>query len=211
MGQVFVALKNGNSVKLGGVAVLIYQPSVVSAILSAARSNSAAARPPLDAAVRNAEAKAAKTRAASEQASKASENARTNLNLTLKRLDTNDLDFIKKALPIHAEMDKFRAREAACEKAHLESLEAVVKARTELLQHTAAAYLERTSWPTPDFKAVTDADGNFSARLPAREFVALVSASRKIGDTDEKYLWIQTISPSEPGRILFSNENLFRE
>lgn len=191
-GQVFVALRNGESVRLGGVAVLIYRPETANVFLDQARSNSAAARPPLLAAVNAAEEATAKAKAACRQADTALQNA----------IQNGAQDDLRR---------QFRNRQKSAIDANIAALDVQIEAGKKLAANSVATRLRTFDLPSPDFKSVTDADGKFTASLPAKEFVAVVRASRMIGKFTESYLWVETIPANQTTPVLFSNENILRE
>lgn len=208
-GQVFVTMKNGGTVKLGGVPVSIYQPETVSAILSQVRSNSVAKEPALQTALSNAKSKQAATSVARQASWGAFTNAHTNLNAMLKRLKADDSFFDNKTRQ-QAELEKFADRHLAKKELDLEANKVLLSALQAVADNWVKNSIYNAKWPSPDFKSMTDADGNFACRLPSgREFVAVVFASRKVADSDEKYAWVQTIPAGV--RLLLSNENMLNE
>jgi hypothetical protein len=209
-GQVFVATKGGNTVKLGGVPVLLFSAEVVAAKLTEVRSNSVAGISRGLERLRAAEAAQVKTKAARAVTAKPLATASMNLNNMLARTKATDLAFFDTRDRLQAELQGFADRHDAVALADEQAKQAVSAAESEVLRHTPTAHLLKAKWPTPDFKSTTDADGNFSARLPAgREFVAVVFASRLVGDTQERYAWVQTVPANV--RLLLSNENRFSE
>lgn len=208
-GQVFVATKGGNTVKLGDVPVLLFSAEVVAAKLTEVRSNSVAGISRALGPLREAEAAQVKTKAAREASWKAFTVAHTNFNIMRAKMTADDF-FGSKGARIQTEFDGFQNRHLANKEADLRAELVVLDAKTAVLTNTPTEHLLKAKWPTPDFKTTTDADGNFSVRLPAgREFVAVVFASRLVGDTQERYAWVQTVPANV--RLLLSNENRFSE
>jgi hypothetical protein len=208
-GQVFITMRNGNTVKLGGVPVMFYRFDVATANAAAARSNSVLAQLGALDKVKAAMAHQTKTKEAREVSWKAFTVANTNLNRMLANAPKDD-NLIPLRGRLQAELQKFADRHDAVAKVNEDAKLAVKLAEAEMARNTGRDHLMRLKWPTPEHNTLTDADGNFTAKLPAgREFVAVVFASRSVGADEEKYAWAQTVPPN--GKLLLSNENLFKE
>lgn len=202
-GQVFITMRNGNTVKLGGVPVMFYRFEVAATNIAAARSNAVVAQLPTLDKIKATLAHQTKTKEAREATFKAFTVAHTNLNRMLASAP-ND------RARLQAELQKFKDQRDAAIKADNDAEFLVRVAKAELARNAPITHFMRLKWPTPDYNTLTDADGNFTARLPAgREFVAVVFASRTVGDREEEYAWAQTVPQS--GKLLLSNENMFRE
>lgn len=209
-GQVFITMRNGNTVKLGGVPVMFYRFDVATANAAAARSNSVLAQLGALDKVKAAMANQTKTKEAREATFKAFTVAHTNLNRMMASVPSDLPSREATRNRLQAELQKFEDRRHAASKADDDAKFAIKLAEIEAAKHTPGEHLMRLKWPTPEHNTLTDADGNFTAKLPAgREFVAVVFASRSVGADEEKYAWAQTVPPN--GKLLLSNENLFKE
>lgn len=220
-GQVFIAMQNGSAVKLGGVPVLIYPASVAATNLAAVREAVRARNAELVANLIAAEAAQIKTKAARALTWGALTNAHTNLNAAFLLSGTGrkgksdpleEFDRLSAARArMTAELQKFADRHDAVALTDVKAQLLVSRTRQAVLDNSVALAAAKRNWPTPDFKATTDADGNFAARLPSSgESVAVVFASRRVGDNEEQYAWVQTV-PTGQSRLLLSNENLLKD
>jgi len=66
------------------------------------------------------------------------------------------------------------------------------------------------SLPKEVFSTVTNADGKFSFNLPSNgKYTILAKGKRTVGDSEEKYYWLETVDTSKDNQtIILSNNNL---
>jgi hypothetical protein len=83
------------------------------------------------------------------------------------------------------------------------------KITDKLVSYVQASFLF-DGLPEGKIKAVTDADGKFSMKLPSGKYALVASSERRVVNTTEEYYWLiwVDIDGKEPKQIMLTNQNL---
>lgn len=209
-GQVFVATKGGANIKLGAVKVSIYPPDDLKALLDDARSAQSVGMEKLEKKL----SEAMSIQRAAEEELIAGQKAEANAKKSLAALPVPSSVQTFGYDPRKEQLKPFEQRVEASRQRALNAERVVLDVKSERARNTVSAQVMAAlpKWPTPLFRAVTDADGQFRVMLPAaKEFVAVVFAERKVVSEVEQYLWVETLPANGKGPVILSNQNLFSE
>ena len=85
----------------------------------------------------------------------------------------------------------------------------ITKINEKLLSYLNQSYLLE-GLPEGKIKAVTDADGKFSMKLPTGKYALVASSQRRVVDSTEEYYWLVWVNldGQEAKQIMLSNQNM---
>jgi len=184
-GQVFIVTRGGQSIKLGLVEVFAFERGDVEKTIRE-----------VDRKMKNERENIADLQRTVEAAYKqAKEGQDAAFEQELKHIENHDL--------------QTRYETASRLTYELIAFKASVASRLNYVNSSTSYF---AAFPQPVAKAKTDADGNFSIRLPMLgSFLIGATAKRLAGDKTEYYAWLVSTDPDGMQKLTLSNDNLTSE
>lgn len=218
-GQVFVALKNGSTLRLSAVPVTIYESTILMDFIQQHKTKWEKERAERQA--RRAEDYDKLSKLSDEQRTLTREIEAKNEQIQALAGQLTPLldqakfyrDKIPASLkermdPLASEFKSLRAQVATSEvkKRSLNSDISLLKNQLEsqdiVLKEDFDQYMFRQTWPTPALVTTTDADGEFKLELPNRtNFIIRASASRSAYKVEEDYEWLTPVPLVGPAHL----------
>jgi hypothetical protein len=196
-GQVFVATKGADNMKLGAVSVSLFDGDTIDNLLAVLNAFAAAKGRQLQLDIARAQAMEQQAAAAVEQAQAAKEEAETR--------ERKSHELVKKGLPlsegakmkVNADKQALSEAKSILDTARSTAFGASAELRSLLAKqayyHSPAFYFSYLSYPIQI--AETDAEGRFVLQLPLTGgFVIAAQAGRSVGNDRESYYWLQPVS-----------------